>query len=163
LSGPLLHPSASASLRRDLASRVEAEGEDGPMEERESARLETSANLKTEVKTKASKLNPSKTMLSKSQKISRRRAVTRAGGLVGAALASRARPASAAESRSATEQPRGGFLLCLNMATIRGQKLGIVKEVEVAAKAGYQAIEPWVSSIEAYQKEGGSLPDLKKR
>jgi len=54
-------------------------------------------------------------------------------------------------------------VLCLNTATIRGQKLGLVKEIEVAAKAGYQAIEPWVASIEAYQKEGGSLPDLKRR
>ena len=57
----------------------------------------------------------------------------------------------------------GGFLLCLNTATIRGQKLGIVKEIEVAANAGYQGIEPWVEAIEKYQKEGGSLPDLKRR
>lgn len=55
------------------------------------------------------------------------------------------------------------FGYCLNMATIRGQKLGIVAEVEVAAKAGYDAIEPWIDSIQAYQKAGGSLKDLRKR
>jgi sugar phosphate isomerase/epimerase len=55
------------------------------------------------------------------------------------------------------------FRFCLNTATIRGQKLGIVKEVEVATKAGYQAIEPWVSSLEDYSKQGGSLSDLKKQ
>ena len=49
------------------------------------------------------------------------------------------------------------------MATIRGQKLGIAKEIEVASQAGYDAIEPWVDSIQAYVKEGGSLPELKKR
>ena len=83
--------------------------------------------------------------------------------MFGAALASGSRTAVAAESRTATTKPIGGFVLCLNTATIRGQKLGIVKEIEVAAKAGYQAIEPWVAAVEAYQKEGGSLPDLKKR
>ena len=102
-------------------------------------------------------------MLSKAQKISRRHAVTRAGVLVGAAMASGSRPVLAAESRTAGAKPPGSFVLCLNTATIRGQKLGIVKEIEVAAKAGFQAIEPWVASIETYQKESGSLPDLKQR
>jgi sugar phosphate isomerase/epimerase len=49
------------------------------------------------------------------------------------------------------------------MATIRGQKLGIVKQVEVAAQAGYDAIEPWIDSISDYVKDGGALADLKKR
>jgi len=51
----------------------------------------------------------------------------------------------------------------LNTATIRGQKIGIVKEIQVAAKAGYDAIEPWVDSIEDYVKTGGPLKDLKNR
>ena len=97
-------------------------------------------------------------MTGKAQGISRRNAVTRTGVLLGAALtASHSTPAEAATDK------RGGFLFCLNTATIRGQKLGIVKEIEVAAKAGYQAIEPWVESIRAYEKEGGSLPVLKRR
>ena len=60
--------------------------------------------------------------------------------------------------------PAGGqFIYCLNTATIRGQKLGIVREAEIAAKAGYQALEPWVDTIDQYAKSGGSLGDLKKR
>ena len=59
-----------------------------------------------------------------------------------------------------TDRP---FRYCLNMATIRGHKLGIVKEIEVAAQAGYDAIEPWVDSIGDYVKNGGALMDLKKR
>ena len=55
------------------------------------------------------------------------------------------------------------FLYSLNTATIRGQKLGIVKEIEIAAQAGYDGLEPWVDAIEAYVKSGGSLADLKKR
>jgi 2-keto-myo-inositol isomerase len=96
--------------------------------------------------------------------ISRRQAVTQAGVMVGAAVAGFHQTTLAAESTpSLTDPANGGFVLCLNTATIRGQKLGIVKEIEVTAKAGYQAIEPWVGAIETYQKEGGSLPDLKRR
>jgi sugar phosphate isomerase/epimerase len=38
-----------------------------------------------------------------------------------------------------------------------------VDEVEIASKAGYTAIEPWVSEIDAYVKAGGSMPDLRRR
>ena len=33
----------------------------------------------------------------------------------------------------------------------------------MAARAGYQGIEPWVNEIDAYVASGGSLPDLRKR
>ncbi|MGC9034634.1 MAG: sugar phosphate isomerase/epimerase family protein [Verrucomicrobiia bacterium] len=55
------------------------------------------------------------------------------------------------------------FVYCLNTGTIRGQKLRLDKIVEVAAKAGFQAIEPWISDVEDYVKSGGSLQDLKKK
>ena len=96
-------------------------------------------------------------------KLSRRQAVTRAGALVGAALATGSPTIMQAQSKTAASTPNADFLFCLNTATIRGQKLGIVKEIEVAAAAGYQAIEPWIDTIEEYQKQGGSLSDLKKR
>lgn len=51
----------------------------------------------------------------------------------------------------------------LNMSTIRGQKLSIVQQVEVAAKAGYDSIEPWIRDVKDYAESGGSLSDLKKR
>lgn len=52
---------------------------------------------------------------------------------------------------------------CFNTSTIRGQNLPIEEEVDIAAKAGYSGIEPWISKIEAYQKSGKSLADLKNR
>jgi 2-keto-myo-inositol isomerase len=55
------------------------------------------------------------------------------------------------------------FQYCFNTSTIRGQKLSLVEEIDIVAQAGYQAIEPWISEIEAYTQQGGSLPDLKKR
>ncbi|MBQ18500.1 MAG: xylose isomerase [Planctomycetaceae bacterium] len=55
------------------------------------------------------------------------------------------------------------FRYCLNTSTIRGQKLGIVEEVALAGKVGYDGIEPWIREIEQYEREGGSLKDLRKR
>ncbi len=55
------------------------------------------------------------------------------------------------------------FRYCLNTSTIRGQQLSLVEEIDVAARAGYQAIEPWISEIEAHVQTGGTLADLKKR
>lgn len=55
------------------------------------------------------------------------------------------------------------FKYCLNTSTISGQNLGIAAEVELAAKVGYDAIEPWSRELDAYQKTGASLKDLRKR
>ena len=57
----------------------------------------------------------------------------------------------------------GGFRYGLNTSTIQGQKLSLVEEIEIAAAAGYQAIEPWIEEIERYVEGGGSLPELKRR
>src|SRR5262245_24742229 len=96
-------------------------------------------------------------------KVSRRRALARTGAVVGAAFVAQKFPGVAladSGTESVNSQP---FRFCLNTATIRGQKLGILKEIEVASQAGYDAIEPWVDSIEEYQKSGGTLSDLRKR
>lgn len=55
------------------------------------------------------------------------------------------------------------FIYCFNTSTIRGQKLGLDQEVEIAAKAGYKCIEPWVDKIHDYAKRSGSLKDIRKR
>ena len=95
-------------------------------------------------------------------KLTRRDALTRTGLVVGAAMLGQKLRAATIASNPSTQQQRP-FRFCLNMATIRGHKLGLVKEIEVAAKAGYDGIEPWVASIQEYVKNGGTLPDLKKR
>ena len=55
------------------------------------------------------------------------------------------------------------FRYGLNTATLMGQKLSIVEEVEIVGRAGYQAIEPWVRELDQYLKSGGNLKDLSKR
>jgi len=57
----------------------------------------------------------------------------------------------------------GSFTYCLNTSTISGHKLSIVQEIEIAARAGYQGMEPWIRELDQYVKEGGSLSDLGKR
>jgi sugar phosphate isomerase/epimerase len=56
-----------------------------------------------------------------------------------------------------------GFRYALNMGTIRGQGLDLAREIDVAADAGYDAIEPWLGAIRGYVEKGGTTADLKKR
>ena len=125
--------------------------------------LKPDENVATVLQTNTTPLSI-ESMTTTTQKLSRREAVARTGALIGAALVGGgSRTTALAESSASVASNHAGFVFCLNTATIRGQKLGIVKEIEAAAKAGYQAIEPWVDSIDEYRKQGGSLPDLKKR
>jgi 2-keto-myo-inositol isomerase len=93
-------------------------------------------------------------------KLSRREALASTGLLAGAAILSESTGLVAAPASPLVQAPAPPFRYCLNTATLRGQKLGVVKEIEVAAKAGYEAIELWVDAIEAYVRNGGTLRDL---
>jgi 2-keto-myo-inositol isomerase len=102
-------------------------------------------------------------MLTSTKKLSRRQALNQVGLLAGATLLGRPITALAAASAPAAVPAPATFIYCLNTGTIRGQKLDLAQEIDVAAKAGYQAIEPWVESISTYAKKGGSLKDLRQR
>lgn len=67
-----------------------------------------------------------------------------------------------AETRSQS-YPIERIRYCLNTSTLRGQKLPINEIVDIAAKAGYDAIEPWINELVAYQQAGGKLSDLGKQ
>ena len=73
---------------------------------------------------------------------------------LGVAISQDAPPASAAKPR---------VKYCLNMSTIREQKLSVPDQVDLAAKAGYDAIEPWMGELHKFVESGGSVSDLKKR
>jgi 2-keto-myo-inositol isomerase len=55
------------------------------------------------------------------------------------------------------------FGYSLNTSTIKGAKLPLDKELEIAANVGFKAVEPWIEEIEAFIKAGGTLKDLRKR
>lgn len=54
------------------------------------------------------------------------------------------------------------FKFSLNTSTISGQKLGVEKYVDIAARAGYDCMELWLPDLKVYLDSGGSLPRLKK-
>jgi 2-keto-myo-inositol isomerase len=92
---------------------------------------------------------------------SRRDLLTTAGLLCGTGLVGGLAAGAAAAEPVRTKDKPFGF--SLNTSTIRGQELGIVREVEIASQAGYDAIEPWMGTLDEYVKKGGSLKDLGKR
>jgi len=55
------------------------------------------------------------------------------------------------------------FTYCLNLATIRGHKLGMVKELKTAADAGFYSVEIWTDTLETYLSGGGKLKDLRRQ
>jgi 2-keto-myo-inositol isomerase len=93
-----------------------------------------------------------------------------AGGLAALTACVPAQASAAAASAEpqvgrepATDLRADHFRFGLNTSTIRGQKLSIAQEIAIAAKAGYQAMEPWLDELERYAAGGGSLEDLAKR
>jgi 2-keto-myo-inositol isomerase len=91
-----------------------------------------------------------------------RRAIL-AGGAAACGLASGLAAAGSGPARAEFPVASSCFLLGLNTSTIRGQKLPIVEEIELAARAGFQGMEPWIDELRQYAEAGGSLADLGKR
>jgi sugar phosphate isomerase/epimerase len=92
--------------------------------------------------------------------LSRRELLASASTALGVGLAAPLLAPQAAAKEPPTKDP---FRYCLNTSTIRGQKLSLVEEVEIAAKAGYNGFEPWINELDRYKKNGGSLKDVGKR
>jgi len=63
---------------------------------------------------------------------------------------------------AATKETAPAFKYSLNMSTIRGQKLGFIKELEVAAKAGFTSVEIWIDTFQTYLQNGGTTTEAKK-
>lgn len=85
---------------------------------------------------------------------------TSAAGVAMMADGATTQQAVRAETQSTGKAP---FRFCLNTSTIRGQKLTLEEEIDIAAKTGYTGIEPWMREINEYMEAGGNLNDLKKR
>ncbi len=91
--------------------------------------------------------------------LTRRDFVATAGVLAGGAFLA----TQTATTAKAAEAPSQPFVLGLNTGTIRGYKLPLLEQIDVTAKAGYGAIEPWIGDINSYVDQGGSLKDARKR
>lgn len=62
--------------------------------------------------------------------------------------------------QSAAAAPKGPFRFCLNTSTISGQQPGLQGYIEIAAKAGYDGVELWISDIQDYLKKGNTIQSL---
>ncbi|MBC7829138.1 MAG: sugar phosphate isomerase/epimerase [Chitinophagaceae bacterium] len=69
------------------------------------------------------------------------------------------------QNNIATEsnQPPSNFRFCLNISTLRGHKLGFMKELETASKAGFRSAEIWIDSLQQYLNSGGTVKEAKNR
>jgi len=61
-----------------------------------------------------------------------------------------------------TSQP-ASFRPCLNLGTFNNFNLPFEEEIDIAAKAGYRSVEPWLHKIQQFLDGGGKLADIKKR
>ncbi|HEY2582324.1 MAG TPA: sugar phosphate isomerase/epimerase family protein [Mucilaginibacter sp.] len=89
--------------------------------------------------------------------INRRRAIQFLGATAGLAVANKADATMITSTKE-----KSNFTYCLNLATIRGHKLGFVKELETASKAGFHSVEIWFDTFQDYLKGGGTIADTKK-
>lgn len=83
--------------------------------------------------------------------------VSLSGGVLAAGILpapSRARPVVKRYQDGKSPWP-----VCLDTATIRPAG-GLKEKVDIAVAAGYDAIEPWDSELEEYEKEGGNLKEM---
>ncbi len=96
-------------------------------------------------------------------RLSRRAFVASSGSALGTALLVNHRADGAVQANRAGARKAQPFRYCLNASTIRGQKLGLAKEIDIAAQAGYAGIEPWIQTIQEYVKAGDKLGDIRKQ
>lgn len=82
-----------------------------------------------------------------------------AAGVAAGASALAERPAPAGE----TAREKLPTRFALNMSTIRGQQLSFTEQIEVAAAAGYDGIEPWIRDVRQEVESGTRPAELKAR
>ena len=61
------------------------------------------------------------------------------------------------------EESSSPFSYALNVSTIRGQKVGFMRELEIAAEAGYDGIEIWINGLQSYVEGGGTLNEVRQK
>lgn len=88
-----------------------------------------------------------------------RRSFLTTGAALGACLAT---PTSHAQSPT-NSAPNAPVKFALNTSTIRGQELTVPQQIDVAAKAGFDGIEPWIRDLRRYVDQGGNIHDLKRQ
>ena len=83
-------------------------------------------------------------------------------GVASATFQANANQEETTQSSKRYQKGKSPWPICLDTATIKPAD-GLEKKVEIAAAAGYDAIEPWDWELEEYEKKGGNLKELGKK
>lgn len=59
-----------------------------------------------------------------------------------------------------TKEDKTQFRYCLNTSTISGQTTDLLRQIDIAAEAGYDGVELWITTIKEYLAKGKSLSSL---
>ena len=94
--------------------------------------------------------------------MNRRRALSALGALSGASMAPALTAAATSAHEPALLKAAPAFVPCMNMSTLRGHKLGFVKELETVSKAGFRSVEIWVDTLQNYLKGGGTAAEARR-
>jgi len=86
-----------------------------------------------------------------------RRKFIQTTSIAGAAVAS-GLSVSCTEQKKGYQNGKSPWPICLNASTIR--PASFEEKINVASKAGYDALEPWIGDLEKYEKDGGDLKEL---
>jgi 2-keto-myo-inositol isomerase len=99
-------------------------------------------------------------------RLSRRQMIASTGaclgmGMLGTMPAIAAAPAT--DAKSPAKPAAGPFRFCLNTGTLAGFNLPVAQMIDIAAKAGYQGIEPWARDVDRDVAKGAKVEDLARR
>lgn len=96
--------------------------------------------------------------------VNRRQTLTALSAFVGASFLPETAHSTAASMSLQPQhavKPVPAFTPSLNMSTIRGHKLGFVKELEIASRAGFRSVEIWMDGLQGYVKSGNTTAQLR--
>jgi sugar phosphate isomerase/epimerase len=101
-------------------------------------------------------------LMASNPSVSRRKILGKASAVAVISMAAQRGARAQSGSVGSASGGKGRFVYCLNTSTIRGHKVPLMKEIELASKAGYTAMEPWIGEINEHVKGGGTAADLRK-
>ena len=99
----------------------------------------------------------------KENSLSRRRFMAGTSAAIGTVITNRSKAVAVGNQSKTDSVSTVPFRYCLNTSTIRGQKLSLNEEIDITAKAGYSAIEPWADKVHQHVRNGGDLKDIRKQ
>ncbi len=94
-----------------------------------------------------------------------RREFLTAAGLAtaaGATLSATTLPATTLTAQEPHDSSKASVRYCLNMSTINSSKIPLREQIQIAAKAGYTAVELWLRDVDRYIQEGRDLAALRR-